>query len=554
MRNQGREQRIGTYTFACGLADVAPNFRYIPHMLYDTTDAEGRAEQSAVNSGAIVLEPPPQVIAGPPPPIDESQAAASADSAGSNRWFTVARLRGATGFLVSLIVHALLLLLLAFFLIHRPVPRSVTLVVSQSTDDSTTFDLIRVTGIDPTEPSLLAPQTSALDTVTPGIPTLVAPTAGGAVTPAARPDPASRNFLDSMLLPSFASVGGGLEGRDAEWRTRLLQARGGTPQSESAVEMGLNWLAAHQRSDGSWRFDLDGPCRGLCRHPGTVGTTTGATGLALLPFLGAGYTTEKGPHQEVIRKGLYYLTSRMLITPNGGDLQEGTMYAHGIATLALCEAYAMTGDEKLRVPAQAAVDFICHAQHERGGWRYVPGQPGDTTVFSWQIMALKSARLANLEVPSVVVENAMSYLDSVQSQDGAAYGYQKSGNEPAPTAIGLLARMYHGWRRSDPRLERGVSILESLGPSKHDVYFDYYATQVMHHYHGQGWDSWNTRMREHLIETQDMRGHERGSWHFPDKHGSFGGRLYTTAMAVMILEVYYRHMPMYGDNAVDVGF
>jgi hypothetical protein len=240
----------------------------------------------------------------------------------------------------------------------------------------------------------------------------------------------------------------------------------------------------------------------------------------------------------------------MIVTAQGGDLQEGTMYAQGIATVALCEAYAMTRDESLRTPAQAAVDFICRAQHDQGGWRYYPGQPGDTTVYGWQIMALKSARLAGLRVPESVWTKARHFLDTVQVEDGAGYGYQKPERLPGPTAIGLLARMYDGWAREDPRLAKGVQYLSEQGPSRTDVYYNYYATQVLHHYEGPAWDAWNATLRERLIATQSRRGHEHGSWYFHDQHGEVGGRLYTTAMCVMILEVYYRHLPLYGREAV----
>jgi hypothetical protein len=389
----------------------------------------------------------------------------------------------------------------------------------------------------------------------PGLPAVELPGASERTPRAVRHDPHALPRLDALLQAAPTAVGGGYAGRDAASRARLAYARGGTPASENAVEMGLAWLALHQLDDGSWHFDhRGGLCGGACRNPGSIGTTTGSTGLALLAFLGAGYTTEAGPYREVVKKGLYYLTSRMLVTPQGGDLQEGTMYAQGIATLALCEAYALTRDPALRPVAQQAIDFICHAQHSAGGWRYYPGQPGDTTVFSWQLMALKSASLSDLDVPSPVIEAAMSYLDSVQSIGGSAYGYQKPGNEPGPTAIGLLSRMYYGWRREDPRLQRGVGILETLGPSKHDVYFNYYATQVLHHFYGPGWESWNSEVRDYLVTTQETRGHERGSWFFADKHGTLGGRLYTTAMCIMILEVYYRHMPLYGEAAVATGF
>jgi len=469
--------------------------------------------------------------------------------------FSVRRWQQAASFLTSLIVHAIGLLVLAFWVL--PHVKSGAILLEAAKLDS--HDLVHQDWALPVKsqepPELMAVEQANVDLFSPGLPSIAAVQPGAPAPAGTSADVRSPEWLDRMLQPSYAAVGGGYEGRSPQWRARLAAARGGTPASENAVELGLAWLAAHQWADGGWRFDHSGgPCRGMCRNPGNVASTTGATGLALLAFLGAGYTHRDGPYKDHVQRGLYYLGERMLITPHGGDLQEGTMYAHGIATLALCEAYAMTQDTALRPTAQQAVDFIVYAQHPQGGWRYVPGQPGDTTVFGWQIMALKSARLAGLEVPSPVIENAMRFLDSVQSHAGAAYGYLKPGNEPSPTAIGLLSRMYYGWQRNDPRLEKGVGILESLGPSAHDMYFNYYATQVLHHYHGPGWEKWNSRLRDYLVTTQAVDGHERGSWFFADRHGSLGGRHYTTCMCIMILEVYYRHMPLYDAPAVEVGF
>jgi hypothetical protein len=350
----------------------------------------------------------------------------------------------------------------------------------------------------------------------------------------------------------FASgpAGGGLEGRTPEGRARLI-GDGGTEASEAAVEKGLRWLAAHQQRDGSWNFNHQlGPCKGLCRNPGDVASTTGSTAMALAPFLGAGYTYENPEHGRTVRDGLYYLKNRARVVQEGVDLQEGTMYAQGLAAIVLSEGYAMTGDQSLKYVAQQAVDFIDYAQDKRGGgWRYSPGEPGDMTVTGWQLMALKSAQMAGLDVSQSTVYGVDRFLSSLQSEEGALYGYMDTAPRESTTAIGLLCRMYRGWGRDYPPLAAGVKHLSTWGPSENDMYFNYYATQVLRHWEGPLWEAWNTRMRDYLIETQARYGHEHGSWFFNHPKTNSGGRLYDTAMAIMILEVYYRYMPLYGQGA-----
>jgi hypothetical protein len=251
----------------------------------------------------------------------------------------------------------------------------------------------------------------------------------------------------------------------------------------------------------------------------------------------------------------------MEVTPNGGSFYDGgQMYSHGIATMALCEAYAMTRDRKLRSPAQLAVNFTCYAQDPRGGgWRYEVHQAGDTSVLGWQVGALKSADLARLAVPRLVVERAEYFLDSAQGDGGETYVYEPTEAKPrttsATSAIGLLCRMYLGAQRDHPVLKKGVERIVNTGPSDNDAYYNFYATQLVFQFtDGQGdlWKKWNAAIRDKLIASQDQSGHAAGSWAPKDgDHGKEkGGRLYATALNCMTLEVYYRLMPIYQEQAV----
>ncbi len=367
-----------------------------------------------------------------------------------------------------------------------------------------------------------------------------------------RADSTLPSHAADYFLQTDGDVSGALAGRGREARAELARIGGATPGSEDAVERGLRWLMTQQRDDGSFSFRH---LRGQCGNPGKEGSTTAATAMCMLPYLGAGYTSTEGPYQDVVRRGMYFLVQNARQTPHGADLQNGTMYGQGLATIALCEAYAMTGDPGLRGLAEQALRFIVFAQNqEGGGWRYTPGQPGDTTVTGWQLMALKSGQMAGLHAPSPTLVMARRFLDRVQSEYGAKYGYLDPQPGDATTAIGLLCRMYTGWPRDYEPLGRGVAYLDSLGPSKDNMYFNYYATQVMHHFGGEPWQRWNPAMRDYLVATQSAQGQEAGSWHFPDRYGDAGGRLYNTAMAIMTLEVYYRHMPLYGERAVTEAF
>jgi hypothetical protein len=366
----------------------------------------------------------------------------------------------------------------------------------------------------------------------------------------------------SLLSATSSSVSGkGVSGRGPKVRADLVRQNGGSDASEVAVARALKWLAQHQYADGSWSFDhTGGNCQGKCGDPGErKEATLAATGMALLPFLGAGNTHKQGKYKATVQAGLYYLVTGMKLTPHGADLTGGggAMYGQGIASIALCEAYAMSNDRELQQPAQLALNYIQYAQDQvGGGWNYTPRGAGDTSIAGWQIVALKSGMLNFLQVKEQTSKLAAKFLDSVQVEDGAYYGYRAPAKGPATTAVGLLCRMYMGWKKDNAALEKGVRWLATQGPTTANMYFSYYATQVVFQFDGKDgamWKEWNAKMRDALVTSQSTNGHEEGSWMFAGGDPGFkeGGRLYCTAMATMTLEIYYRHMPIYQEKNVD---
>ncbi|MCA9189914.1 MAG: terpene cyclase/mutase family protein, partial [Planctomycetales bacterium] len=369
--------------------------------------------------------------------------------------------------------------------------------------------------------------------------------------------------MNDLLSDSGVIGGKGLEGRGAAARARLVRTGGGTPESEAAVTDALKWFVKHQNGDGSWSLDhRTGPCQGRCGDPGSKAPSlNGATALSLLPFLGSGHTHMDGEYSKTVEYGLAFLIRNMEVHGDRGSLvDEGNYYSHGLATIVLCEAYAMTHDQKLARPAQMAINEIVWAQDPvGGGWRYRARQPGDTSVVGWQLMALKSGHMAYLNVPPSTVKMASRFLDSVQEDYGARYGYTSPArNRPSTTSVGLLCRMYLGWKQDHPGLQNGIEYLAKSGPSENDMYYNYYATQVLRHNGGPVWDEWNQKMREFLVKTQEKDSHRKGSWVFVGGSGAHangaGGRLYCTALSAMILEVYYRYMPIYQQQAAEEEF
>jgi hypothetical protein len=194
-----------------------------------------------------------------------------------------------------------------------------------------------------------------------------------------------------------------------------------------------------------------------------VKNDTAGTAFGLLPLLAARQTHRGGhPYARNIDAGLKFLLSQQGKDGNLG----GGMYAHGLATQALGEAYAMTKDPALRAPAQRAIDYIVAAQHQAGGWRYSPKQAGDTSVTGFQVMALKTGQMAGLNVPATALRGAEKFLESVGTPDGSGYGYTALPEQRTTSAIGLLCRQYLGWSPRHVGLQKGVERIKEMPPGK----------------------------------------------------------------------------------------
>ena len=350
--------------------------------------------------------------------------------------------------------------------------------------------------------------------------------------------------------------------RVGDRRAAAARARGGSEDTEQAVQAALRWLVAAQSPDGRWNAAEHGG--GMERstqghHRQGVGTRSdhGVTGLALLAFLGAGSTHLDGVHADSVARGLRFLIDRQ--RPDGslaGDAEFfAALYCHGMATIALAEAAAITGDESLRPPLERAVAHTLAMQHPHtGGWRYAAGDRGDTSQCGWQVMVLATARSAGLGGFDAAEARARGFLQSVASGPAGGLAAYRPGERPsvAMTAEALYCRLVLGMPAAHPSATEAVAMIAGSppAPSSANAYTWYYATLASFHAGGPQWNRWNAELQRALLPMQRRDGGPLdGSWDPDAVWGGHGGRVYATALSAMTLEVYYRHAPLHERSA-----
>ena len=410
--------------------------------------------------------------------------------------------------------------------------------------------------------------------------------------------------LQSDAISDAIGVGAGAAGAyGARWGKGSLVSEGGGAGTEEAVRAALEWLRRHQSSDGSWKAKgytemctkrcrskdekRYGPGRGFEHHD------IGVTALAILAFAGYGHTHQDGQYPEyveVLKRAVKYMKSVQVKSddPNengryGSDEEEQWIYDHSIATMAMGELLAMSGDViNLKRSVTDAVKLCLRAQNTGFGWKYgiKPGN-NDTSVTGWMVLALKTAKNANIDVPKSdfdrAFEGALNWFVRSTSVANGKTGYEAPGDEGSMltgaysqdnypyskelscmTAVAVLCRLFAGQSRGDAAIKRGVDILMKETPqwveqkgkqlSKVNVYYWYYGSYAMFQFGGSLWNKWNEDMKNALLPTQRQEFDpetkqpldEDGSWDPIGEWGMAGGRVYSTAIGAMTLEVYYR--------------
>ena len=377
---------------------------------------------------------------------------------------------------------------------------------------------------------------------------------------------------------------GSFGSRSGSGRRLMVKRNGGSAATETAVDKALEWLAYHQEPDGHWdtvKYGVD---------PNTHQSDIGCTGLALLAFLGAGHSEKVGKYKENVQRAVNFLIVNQ--AANGQfrcntDSGSSRFYGHGTAAMAMAEAAGMSRKAETKAAAQKGIDFVSLAQikrdaegYDREGWDYgMPGGDSDTSVTSWMCLACKSAKIAGLHVDPLCFEGTLRWLDATQAADPYKLGCWYRGtiaqakaqnqrdnplllaNNPPSGAHALLAasglmRMYMGLSKDDPRIQTtGEFLLKMLPQWKPNptpnafasgqmcFYHLYYGTLCMFQIGGDGWKQWNKALKETLIPNQCKAGDDDGSWDpSVDWLSQYGGRVYSTAMGALSLEVYYRYL------------
>ncbi len=277
----------------------------------------------------------------------------------------------------------------------------------------------------------------------------------------------------------------------------------------------------------------------------------GCTGVALLAFLGAGYTAKNGQYQDNVKRGLAWIARQQ---KDDGSIGSGA--DHAIAGLALAEAYGMGRDPEIGKAAQRAVDCSVKArQMEFSGWGREPRKDPNLATTVWHVMQLKSAKIAGLKVEGTGFQGAYSFIDSATNDEGLCRFAPGKPSSAAMTAAGAWGRQIMGTPNTEPVLLKAAKAIGRDLPKEQspgDMHYLHFATLAMFQMGGEPWTRWNDALKPLLVNQQSkggpMDGSARdldGSWSAGKSEAADKARVHTTALGALCLETYYRYLPMY---------
>jgi len=298
------------------------------------------------------------------------------------------------------------------------------------------------------------------------------------------------------------------------------------PETKAAVEKALKFLAKEQAADGSWG-------------------NTAITGFTLLAFMANGHAPNQGDHGKVVSAAVRYLLAQCRDDGYLVGARGGNMYCHGMATLALTQVYGMTGDEDVKKVTKKAIDLIVKTQNNEGGWRYDPSPTGaDISVTIMQVMALRGAKDAGLQVPDKVMTDSIKYIGKCRDRTTGGYKYQPFSGTPgyARTAAGVCVLQLCGEYDAE-EIKKAVEYMERVREDRgHYWYGHYYAAHAMNQVGGEVWEKYYKTMRDKLLAPNYQK--DNGSWYDPRLEAAYGPA-YQTSIAVLILSVPTHYLPIY---------
>ena len=312
-------------------------------------------------------------------------------------------------------------------------------------------------------------------------------------------------------------------------------------KTEPIIKGALKWLASKQAPNGAWgSTDLEQ------QHPVAM------TGYALMAFQAAGQLPNEGDYGKQVALGMQYLLDS--IAPDGlmGNKNNGQyMYGHGVATIALAELYGQTKSPAARAKLDRIVKVIVSSQNNEGGWRYRPiAYQADISVTVLQVVGLRAAKNAGLDVPQATIDRAVEYVKKCHHPDTGGFSYQP-GQSPgfARTAAAIYSLQVCGLY-DDPLVKSGSDYLfKNFKESRSEwfTYGNFYAAPAQYMRGGEVWEKWYSQLKDVLVKKATVRG-DVAYWDPTDTQLDGGrnvGPVYATSVYTMILAMPYHYIPLY---------